>query len=194
MSSKEKWSAVGGWLKDNAGTGAVLVGSILTGNVPAAVAAGAALVSSATGESDPAKVLEAFQKDPGTVLRLKELAVQNDADIRKHVEAMARLDFEKEAAELADQQHQHEQQQATIRAGDQAQDKFVRWTRPGQAWFFSAVSVAWAFVTRCDTDLELYVLMVFISYPAAYAGFRTADKVGDLIGQAKVLRASQGAA
>ena len=57
MSSKEKWSAVGGWLKDNAGTGAVLVGSILTGNVPAAVAAGAALVSSATGESDPAKVL-----------------------------------------------------------------------------------------------------------------------------------------
>ena len=51
---------------------------------------------------DPAKVLEAFQKDPGTVLRLKELAVQNDADIRKHVEAMARLDFEKEAAELPD--------------------------------------------------------------------------------------------
>ena len=194
MSSKEKWSAVGGWLKDNAGTGASLVGHLLTGNVPGAVAAGVALVTSATGESDPEKALARMQTDPTTLLELKRLAYADAANIRLHTQEMAKLEFEREAAELADQQHQHEQQQITIRSGDQAKDKFVRWTRPGQAWFFSFVSVAWAFVTRCDTDLELYVLMVFTSYPAAYAGFRTADKAGNLIGQAKVLRASQGAA
>jgi len=194
MSSKEKWSAVGSWLKDNAGTGASLVGHLLTGNVPGAVAAGVALVTSATGESDPTKAMERLQSDPATLIKLKELAYADAANIRQHTANMARIELEREAAELADQQSQHEQQQATIRAGDQATDKFVRWTRPGQAWFFSFVSVAWAFVTRCDTDLELYVLMVFISYPAAYAGFRTADKVGGLIGQAKMLRAGKGAA
>ena len=29
------WTDVGSWIKDNAGTGAALVGSLLTGNVPA---------------------------------------------------------------------------------------------------------------------------------------------------------------
>lgn len=194
MSSKEKWSAVGDWLKDNAGTGASLVGHLLTGNVPGAVAAGVALVTSATGESDPEKALARMQNDPATLLELKKLAYADAANIRQHTQEMARQQFEREAKQLADQQHQHEQQQRTIRAGDKAQDKFVRWTRPGQAWFFSFVSVAWAFVTRCDTDLELYVLMVFISYPAAYAGFRTADKMGDVVGSIRSARPAKGAA
>ena len=34
------WAEVGKWLKENAGIGATLVGSLLTGNVPGAVAAG----------------------------------------------------------------------------------------------------------------------------------------------------------
>ena len=51
----------------------------------------------------------------------------------------------------------------------------------------------WRYQAR-ESVVQYKVLMVFISYPAAYAGFRTADKVGNLVGQAKVLRASQGAA
>lgn len=39
------WGKVGGWLKDNAGTGAALVGSLLTGNAPGAIAAGISLVT-----------------------------------------------------------------------------------------------------------------------------------------------------
>lgn len=45
------WNGVGTWLKGNAGTGAALVGSLLTGNVPAAVVAGVALVSTVLGRS-----------------------------------------------------------------------------------------------------------------------------------------------
>ena len=59
------WSDVGSWLKDNAGTGAALVGSLLTGNVPGAVAAGVALhgwamyfVVPPRGLSSPVRTLE----------------------------------------------------------------------------------------------------------------------------------------
>ena len=52
------WSDVGSWLKTNAGTGTALIGSLLTGNVHGAIAAGVSLVSSATGQSDPQKALE----------------------------------------------------------------------------------------------------------------------------------------
>lgn len=77
------WTDVGSWLKNNAGTGAALVGSLLTGNVPGAVAAGVALVGSATGTNDPAKALAALQGDPATVLKLRELAVQEEASSKK---------------------------------------------------------------------------------------------------------------
>jgi hypothetical protein len=80
-----KWNDIGNWLKENAGTGAALVGSLLTGNVAGAVASGVALVSSATGESNPDKVLEALQTDPASLVKLKELAYKNEDSIRKHV-------------------------------------------------------------------------------------------------------------
>lgn len=85
------WSNVGEWLKSNAGTGASLVGSLLTGNVPGAVAAGVALVSSATGSTDPAKALEALQTDPATMVRLRELAIQDEESIREHIRGMAEM-------------------------------------------------------------------------------------------------------
>jgi hypothetical protein len=59
-----KWSKVGGWLKDNAGTGTALIGSLLTGNVPGAIAAGVSLVSGATGSNDPSEVLAQLQGNP----------------------------------------------------------------------------------------------------------------------------------
>ena len=71
-----EWSDVGKWLKSNAGTGAALVGSLLTGNLHGAIAAGVSMVSSATGEADPDKAMVALRTDPAALLRLRELAFQ----------------------------------------------------------------------------------------------------------------------
>lgn len=170
------WSDVGNWLKNNAGTGAALVGSLLTGNVPGAVAAGVALVGSATGTNDPAKALEALQGDPATVLKLKELAIQEEASIREHIRTLAEM-------ELKDKQAEHEQQQLTIRGGDNAGDEYVRHTRPmmaRQSWYatmtyvigFEGLKAADVFKTGASWDLA----MIIIAPAAAYLGFRSLDK------------------
>jgi hypothetical protein len=170
------WSDVGSWLKDNAGTGAALVGSLLTGNVPGAVAAGVALVGSATGTNDPAKALAALQGDPATVLKLRELAVQEEASIREHIRTM-------EEMRLKDEQAAHEQQQLTIRGGDNAGDEYVRHTRPmmaRQSWYatmiyiigFEGCKALKAFDMGANWDLA----MILLAPAAAYLGFRSLDK------------------
>lgn len=170
------WSDVGSWLKENAGSGAALVGSLLTGNVPGAVAAGVALVSSATGSADPAKALAALQTDPATVLKLRELAVQEEASIREHIRSM-------EEMRLKDEQAAHEQQQETIRGGDKAEDEYVRHTRPmmaRQSWYattfyviaFEGLKAAEVFKVGASWDLA----MIIIAPAAAYLGFRSLDK------------------
>ena len=170
------WSDVGSWLKENAGSGAALVGSLLTGNVPGAVAAGVALVGSATGTNDPAKALAALQADPATVVKLKELSVQEEASIREHVRAM-------EEMRLKDEQAAHEQQQLTIRSGDVAEDEYVRNTRPmmaRQSWYatmayilgFEALKALEVFKVGASWDLA----MIIIAPAAAYLGFRSLDK------------------
>lgn len=160
------WSSVGDWIKGNAGTGAALVGSLLTGNVPGAVAAGVALVSSATGTNDPASALQTLQNDPATVIRLRELALQNDASIRTHIEAMERLRLEDSARE-------HEETGKTIRSGDNAEDRFVRWTRPGQSWLSLVVALGYS-VSAESPSLELVALL--LALPWAYAGLRQIGK------------------
>ncbi len=160
------WSNVGDWLKTNAGTGAALVGSLLTGNVPGAVAAGIALVSGATGTNDAATALQALQTDPATVLRLRELAMQNDASIRAHIEAMEKL-------RLADSAAEHEETGRTIRSGDNADDRFVRWTRPGQSWLSLVAAIAYG-MSRDAPSLELVALL--LALPWAYAGLRQIGK------------------
>lgn len=160
------WSDVGDWLKNNAGTGAALVGSLLTGNIPGAVAAGVSLVTTATGEATPDKVLAQLQTEPGTVLKLRELAVQNDASIREHIRAMTEL-------ELKDQQAEHHETQETIRAGDQAEDAFVRRTRPGQSWLSLAAAIVYVFtMDHPDTT----ILGLLLTLPWAYAGLRQIGK------------------
>lgn len=161
-----EWSNVGDWLKTNAGTGAALVGSLLTGNVPGAVAAGIALVSGATGTNDAATALQALQTDPATVLRLRELAMQNDASIRAHIEAMEKL-------RLADSAAEHEETGRTIRSGDNADDRFVRWTRPGQSWLSLVAAIAYG-MSRDAPSLELVALL--LALPWAYAGLRQIGK------------------
>lgn len=166
-----EWSDVGRWLKSNAGTGAALVGSLLTGNVPGAVAAGVSLVSGATGTDDPVKALQAMQTDPAALVRLKEIAAQNEADIRRHIETMERQ-------RLEDAQKGHAETQATIRNADRAEDPFVRRTRPGQSWVSLAAAIAYAFTAD---PVDPYILGLLLALPWSYAGLRQIGKGVDAI-------------
>lgn len=165
------WEDVGNWLKRNAGHGAALVGALLTGNVPAAVAAGAAMASTAAGSDDPGEVLARLQQDPQTVVRLREIAQQEQESIRQHIEAMERM-------KLEDAQAQHRTTQATIQAGDRAEDPFVRRTRPGQSWLSLFAALAYVFgVTFVKNGTpDLYVLAALLTLPWAYAGLRQVGK------------------
>lgn len=164
------WKDVGDWLEKNAGTGAALVGSLLVGNVPGAVAAGVNLVAGATGHATPDAALQAFQSDPATVVRLKELAVQDDANIRAHLQKMTELT-------LADQQAEHHETQETIRAGDKADDRFVRWTRPGQSWLSLGAAIAYVFISKAP---DVLILGTLLTLPFAYAGLRTLQHRNEL--------------
>ena len=170
------WQNVGDWIKSNAGTGAALVGSLLTGNVPGAVAAGVSLISVATGTSEPQEALRQLQTDPATILRLKELAVQEQASIRLHLEKM-------ESLRLADEQAAHHEQQETIRAGDNVEDPYVRHTRPlmaRQSWYATVgYVVGFELLKALDviqTGAVLELAMLLVAPAGAYIGFRSMDK------------------
>ena len=163
------WSNVGDWLKTNGGTGAALVGSLLVGNIPGAVAAGVSLVASATGAATPAAALTALQNNPETLLKLRELAVQDEASVREHIRGMTEM-------ELLDKQAEHKQTQDTIRSGDNAEDKFVRRTRPGQSWLSLGGALVYVF-TRDVPSIE--ILAGLLALPLAYAGLRQIGKWGD---------------
>lgn len=170
------WKKVGSWLRDNAGVGARLVGSLVTGNLPGAVAAGVSMISRATGTDDPDEALSILQSDPQAVVRLKEIAAQRATDIDKHVEEMARI-----AAE--DAQKEHEQQQLTIRGGDTATDEYVRRTRPQQSRFSFYATCGYCFLFELLGAFDMgdgavmEIAMVLIAPAAAYMGFRTLDKI-----------------
>lgn len=177
------WSDVGEWVKANAGTGAALVGSLLTGNVPGAVAAGVSLVSSATGTNDPIDALAALQGDPQTVIKLRELANQEQDSIRKHLETLERL-------RLEDAQKEHEQQQLTIRGGDVATDEYVRRTRPQMARQSWAATIAyclgcWVLSAFGHDIFDGYVASVLSAPAWGYLGLRTGDKISQAIGKKK---------
>lgn len=179
-----QWSDVGKWIKDNAGTGASLVGSLVTGNVPGAVAAGVSMISSATGTSSPVDALVALQSNPETVVKLKELANQNEASIRAHLETMSRL-------ELEDTQSAQKEQQDTIRQGDVSTDEYIRRTRPTmakQSWTATICYCIGCFGVQALTGTNLFdfALAGVLSAPAwAYLGFRTGDKFAAAWGQRK---------
>jgi len=169
------WLKVGEWLKGNAGTGASLVGSLLTGNIPGAVAAGVALVSSATGSNDPAVALQELQQDPATLVRLRELALQDEASIREHIRLMHKM-------ELDDAQAAHEATQKTIQSGDNAEDVVVRRTRPLQSWLSLVAAIVYVF---WSDDPSFDVLALLLALPWAYAGLRQIGKGIDSLKAAK---------
>lgn len=165
------WSDVGNWLKANAGSGAALVGSLLTGNVPGAIAAGISIVSGATGTDDPAKALAQFQGNPEALIRLKEIAQKEEESIRAHIRGMKEL-------ELNDLQAEQKETQETIRAGDKADDPFVRFTRPGQSWLSLFGALAYTFLNK---DPSFEILALLLSLPWAYAGLRQIGKGMDML-------------
>lgn len=170
------WGKVGEWLKSN-GKGVLKVaGAVMTGGPVAGVAAVASLVAGATGETEPAAALSKLQTDPATMIHLQELANANEADIRKHHAEVLAL-------ELQDKQAEHHETQETIRAGDRAEDRFVRWTRPGQSWVSLAAALAYAFVNETP---DTYVLGALLALPWAYAGLRQVGKGIDSLSAAKV--------
>lgn len=171
-----KWSDVGDWLAKNAGPGAALVGSLLTGNIPGAISAGIGLVSSATGTTDPAQAMQYLQANPDAMIKLKELAYRDADAIRQHIQAM-------EEARFKDEQEAHKQQQETIRSGDNAQDEYVRHTRPmmaRQSWYATMAYII-AFEAAkgfgvIQTGAVWELAMLLLSPAAAYLGFRSFDK------------------
>jgi hypothetical protein len=174
------WKEVGTWLKENAGTGAALVGSLLTGNVPAAVAAGISLVSSATGHATPDEALKQFQNDPATVVRLRELALQNDASIREHIRLVAEAD-------LKDKQAEHHETQETIRSADNAEDIVVRRTRPLQSWASLVGALVYVgYGTVMGKPVDGYILGALLTLPWTYAGLRQIGKSVEAVAQWKV--------
>lgn len=165
------WKDVGDWLKKNAGAGAALVGSLLTGNAPGAIAAGMSIVASATGQTQPDQALATLQGNPETLIRLKEIAHKEEASIREHIRLM-------KEAELKDRQAEHHETQETIRSGDNADDVFVRRTRPGQSWvsLVAALVYVWYCTTTPDKTVDTYVLGALLALPWTYAGLREIGK------------------
>jgi len=171
-----KWKEVGNWLKSNAGNGVGLVGSLLTGNVKGAIANGMSLVASATGTDDPDQALETLQNSPETLLKLKELQFRNEDDIRIHLREMKEL-------ELTDLQKEHSTTQDTIKSGDNAEDKFVRWTRPSLAWLSFLAAVLYVFFIN---PLDAAILGVLVGPVYTYMGLRQIGKGFDSV---KVIKA-----
>lgn len=165
------WRKVGDWLKDNATDGAALVGSLLTGNVAGAVAAGIGMVSSATGSDKPNEVLARLQNDPSTVIRLKEIALEDQKSIRAHIEAIERLKIE-------DAQHSHETTQNTIRNGDNAEDIVVKRTRPLQTWLALIAAISYMFICSANDSWEFSIeaMLMLMVLPYTYFGLREVGK------------------
>lgn len=170
------WSKVGTWIKGNAGSGVALVGSLLTGNVPGAIAAGVSMVSSATGSDDPAQALEILQGNPETMLKLKQLYFENEENVRSHLEEMTRLNLE-------DTQKSHAVTQDTIQRGDSSADVFVRRTRPAQSWI--SLLAAFAYIFTAET-VDIAVLGILMALPFSYAGLRQIGKGVDSVSAMKV--------
>lgn len=167
------WKDVGDWLEKNAVTGVKLVGSLVTGNIPGAIATGISLITGATGTNNPDEALSVLQKNPEAMIRLRELANKEQESIRQHIKNMHEL-------ELKDKQHEHEQTQKTIQEGDKSTDEYVRRTRPQMAresWYgtmayclVSGVAKAWG-----QDIFVIEIALILISPAGAYLGLRTVD-------------------
>lgn len=173
-------------VKDFIGDSAPVIGTLLGG--PAGGATGSLVASWLGEEDDPAKVLERLQTNPKALVEIKRMESEERQQLRQ---------LEYKAAELKtlDNQHQHEQQQETIRSGDNAEDEYVRRTRPKMARmsFYSGVIYLFLFELLAAFDkgdgANEILLGTLFSPALAYMGFRTVDAFskykGSAMGKAK---------
>lgn len=172
------WDKVGTWIKDNADSGVSLVGSLLTGNVTGAIAAGVSMISSATGTDDPEKAIDTLKNNPESMTKLKELYYQEQENVRKHLQDIEQM-------KLKDKQKEHETTQQTIRSGDNAEDVFVRRTRPAQSW--CSLVFAFIYIFTAET-VDIAILGILMSLPFSYAGLRQVGKGMDTLAAAKIAK------
>jgi len=165
------WGSVGDWIKDNAGTGASLIGSLLTGNVMGAVSAGVSLVSGATGTDNPQLALQELTTNPDALVKLKELYYKNEDSVRKHIETI-------HLANLEDAQKEHDTTSRVIVEGQKAAEKgFEKNSRPAMAWVSLLATIAYAFVGLYkDIPTDLLTIGVLSGGYFAWMGLRTIDK------------------
>lgn len=161
------WSKVGDWIKDNAGSGAALVGSLLTGNVPGAIAAGVSMVSGVTGTTDPDKALAALQGSPDLMIELELVRNARDAEINRHIETMA-------LAELADKKSEHETTANVIVEG---QKVATHWIEKSVRPMMAIASMVFSGFYAMSDKPDMAILLIIIGPCFAWMGLRTIDKV-----------------
>lgn len=163
-------------VKQYVGSAAPVVGSLLGG--PAGSATGSLVASWLGVEDNPEKVLERLQTDPQAMVEIKRMESQERQQLRE-------LEHQAALAKLADRQHQHEQQQETIRNGDSAEDEYVRRTRPKiarRAFYFGFAYIAMfelLAVFGHGDGASWEIAGMFLAPTLAYMGFRTLDGFGN---------------
>jgi len=165
------WSDVGGWIKDNAGSGATIIGSLLTGNIPGAIAAGVSMVSGVTGTDDPEKALVALKADPKLLIELERIKNSRSEEINRHIEVMA-------LANIEDKQKEHETTAKVIIEGQKvATGWFEKNSRPMMGWcslFFTFWYLGYSLVNNAAVS-EMGLIVASGGY-FAWMGLRSLDK------------------
>lgn len=165
------WSKVGGWLKDNAGNGAALVGALLTGGASSAIAMGISMVSGVTGTNDPQKALAALQADPKLIVELERVKNERQHEVNRHIESMA-------LAELEDKQKEHDTTARVIVEGQKVADGwFEKNSRPAMAWasiIFTFWYLGYSLVN--DAMVSEFGLIAASGGYFAWMGLRSLDK------------------
>ena len=165
------WSDVGDWIKGNAGNGAALVGSLLTGNVSGAIAAGVSMVSGVTNTTNPTEALEKLKADPKLIIELERVKNERAEEVNRHIEAVT-------IAELEDKQKEHETTSKVIVEGQRvAEGWFEKNTRPLMAWcslFFTFWYLGYSLIKELGVS-EIGLIVASGGY-FAWMGLRTLDK------------------
>jgi hypothetical protein len=111
------------------------------------------------------------------MVKLEEIIKRNEQSIREHHREVLKM-------ELEDDQKAHEQQQLTIRNGDNANDEYVRRTRPWAARLSLYATVGYTSVVEFCYGMGWFTagasweILTVLSAPiVAYMGARTFDKL-----------------
>lgn len=159
-------------VKEFLGSSAPVVGSLLGG--PAGGAVGSMVAGWLGVENKAEAVLEKLQTDPAALLEIKKMESQERMQLRD-------LQYQQAKLELVDKQHQHEQQQETIRSGDNAEDEYVRRTRPKIARHSFVSGVAYVLLFELfgafgkGGGADMAMASALFAPTLAYMGFRTLD-------------------